>query len=157
MQSKAQIDQILRQKCEAKEIPGVVAMAATGNEVIYQGAFGKRDLSKDDAMTADSVFWIASMTKAITTAAGMQLVEQGKLSLDEPIGKLLPDLASPQVLEGFDAKGEPKLRAGQKADHAAPSHDPHRRLLPTTCGTATWGNIWRRPARPASSPARTPR
>lgn len=110
MQSKAQIDQILRQKCEAKEIPGVVAMAATGSEVIYQGAFGKRDLSKDDAMTTDSVFWIASMTKAITTAAGMQLVEQGKLSLDEPIGKLLPDLASPQVLEGFDAKGEPKLR-----------------------------------------------
>nr|MBA2401605.1 beta-lactamase family protein [Bradyrhizobium sp.] len=110
MQSKAQIDQILRQKCEAKEIAGVVAMAATGNEVIYQGAFGKRDLSKDDPMTADSVFWIASMTKAVTTAAGMQLVEQGKLSLDEPIGKLLPDLASPQVLEGFDAKGEPKLR-----------------------------------------------
>src|SRR3954462_15427250 len=114
MQSKAQIDQILRQKCEAKEIPGVVAMAATGSEVIYQGAFGKRDLSKDDAMTADSVFWIASMTKAITTAAGMQLVEQGKLSLVEPVGKLLPDLASPQVLEGFDAKGEPKLRPAKK-------------------------------------------
>src|SRR3954462_5531393 len=113
MQSKAQIDQILRQKCEAKEIPGVVAMAATGSEVIYQGAFGKRDLSKDDAMTADSVFWIASMTKAITTAAGMQLVEQGKLKLDEPIGKLLPDLASPQVLEGFDASGNPKLRAAK--------------------------------------------
>ena len=65
-------------------------------------------------MTVDSVFWIASMTKAITTAAGMQLVEQGKLSLDEPIGKVLPDLASPQVLEGFDAKGEPKLRAAKK-------------------------------------------
>ena len=110
MQSKAQIDQSLRQKCEAKEIPGVVAMAATGNEVIYQGAFGKRDLSKDDAMTTDSVFWIASMSKAITAAAGMQLVEQGKLSLDEPIGKVLPDLASPQVLEGFDANGAPKLR-----------------------------------------------
>jgi methyl acetate hydrolase len=114
MQSKAQIDQILRQKSEAREIPGVVAMAATGDEVIYQGAFGKRDLSKDDAMTADSVFWIASMTKAITCAAGMQLVEQGKLSLDEPIGKLLPDLDSPQVLEGFDANGEPKLRAAKK-------------------------------------------
>src|SRR4249920_674795 len=114
MQSKAQIDQILRQKSEAKEIPGVVAMAATGNEVIYQGAFGKRDLSRDDAMTADSVFWIASMTKAVTAAAGMQLVEQGKLSLDEPIGKVLPDLAAPQVLEGFDAKGEPKLRPAKK-------------------------------------------
>jgi CubicO group peptidase (beta-lactamase class C family) len=61
-------------------------------------------------MTPDSVFWIASMTKAITAAAAMQLVEQGKLSLDAPIGKVLPDLAAPQVLEGFDAKGEPKLR-----------------------------------------------
>src|SRR5829696_8351714 len=118
MQSKAEIDQVLRQKCETKEIPGVVAMAATGNEVIYQGAFGKRDLGKDDpkenVMTADSVFWIASMTKAITAAAAMQLVEQGKLSLDEPIGKLLPDLANPQVLEGFDAGGEPKLRPAKK-------------------------------------------
>jgi methyl acetate hydrolase len=110
MQSKARIDQLLRQKCDAKEIPGVVAIAATGNEVIYENAFGKRDLGKDDAMTTDSVFWIASMTKAVTSAGAMQLVEQGKLSLDEPIGKLLPDLASPQVLEGFDADGEPKLR-----------------------------------------------
>ena len=114
MQNNAQIDQVLRQKSDAKEIPGVVAMAASGKEVIYQGAFGKRDLSKDDAMTLDSVFWIASMTKAITAAAGMQLVEQGKLSLDTPIGKVLPDLASPQVLEGFDAKGEPKLRPAKK-------------------------------------------
>ncbi|HWX83564.1 MAG TPA: serine hydrolase domain-containing protein [Xanthobacteraceae bacterium] len=110
MQTQAQIDQILRQKSDAKEIPGVVAIAATAKEVIYQGAFGKRDLSKPDAMTADSVFWIASMTKAITTAGAMQLVEQGKLALEAPIGKLLPNLASPQVLEGFDAAGEPKLR-----------------------------------------------
>ena len=114
MQSKAEIDQVLREKCEAQEIPGVVAMAATGSEVIYEGAFGKRDLSKSDPMTSDSVFWIASMTKAITAAAGMQLVEQGKLALDEPIGKLLPDLAAPQVLEGFDAGGAPKLRAAKK-------------------------------------------
>jgi CubicO group peptidase (beta-lactamase class C family) len=114
MQSKAQIDQVLRQKSDAREIPGVGAIAATGNDVIYQGAFGKRDLSRDDAMTADSVFWIASMTKAITAAAGMQLVEQGKLSLDAPIGSVLPDLAAPQVLEGFDANGEPKLRPAKK-------------------------------------------
>jgi methyl acetate hydrolase len=110
MQGKAQIDQLLRQKSDAKEIPGVVAMAANSQEPIYQGAYGKRDLSKDDAMTPDSVFWIASMTKAITTAGAMQLVEQGKLSLDAPIGKVLPDLAAPQVLEGFDVQGEPKLR-----------------------------------------------
>jgi CubicO group peptidase (beta-lactamase class C family) len=114
MQSKPEIDQVLRQMADAKQIAGVVAMAATGKDVIYQGAFGKRDLSTDVAMTPDSVFWIASMTKAVTTTAGMQLVEQGKLSLDEPIGKVLPDLAAPQVLEGFDARGEPKLRPATK-------------------------------------------
>jgi len=115
MQSKAQIDQLLRQKCDVREIPGVVAMAANSKEVIYQGAYGKRDLSKDDAMTADSVFWIASMTKAITAAAAMQLVEQGKLSLDAPIGGVLPDLAAPLVLEGFDHRGEPRLRPARTA------------------------------------------
>ncbi|MDN5002904.1 serine hydrolase domain-containing protein [Bradyrhizobium sp. GCM10027634] len=115
MQSKAQIDEILRKTCDAKEIPGVVAIAASGSEILYQGAFGKRDLSKPDAMTADSVFWIASMTKAVTSAGAMQLVERGKLSLDAPIGSLLPDLANPQVLEGFDAKGEPKLRPAKSA------------------------------------------
>jgi CubicO group peptidase (beta-lactamase class C family) len=133
MQSKAQIDQALRQKADAKEIPGVVAMAATAKELIYQGAFGKRDLSKDDAMTPDSVFWIASMTKAITAAAAMQLVEQGKLSLEGPIGKLLPDLAAPQVLEGFDANGDPKLR---------PAKNPItlRHLMTHTAGFAY--NMW---------------
>ncbi len=115
MQGTPQIDRVLRDKTEAGEIPGVVAMAATGKEVIYQGAFGRRDLSKDAAMTLDSVFWIASMTKAITAAAAMQLVEQGRLSLEAPIGKLLPDLAAPQVLEGFDAKGEPMLRPARNA------------------------------------------
>src|ERR1700756_274200 len=55
MQSKAQIDQVLRQKSDAREIPGVVVIAANSKETIYQGAFGKRDLSKDDAMTLDSV------------------------------------------------------------------------------------------------------
>ncbi|MET0719766.1 MAG: serine hydrolase domain-containing protein [Tardiphaga sp.] len=110
MQIGSEIDQTLRQAAETGSIPGMVAMAATGNEVIYQGAFGQRDLSKDQPMTADSVFWIASMTKAVTSAAAMQLVEQGRLSLDAPIGTVLPDLASPQVLEGFAADGTPRLR-----------------------------------------------
>ena len=115
MRGYAEIDDVLRQKSNDQEIPGVVAMAANGNEVIYQAAYGKRDLSKPDTMTADSVFWIASMTKAITAAGAMQLVEQGKLSLDEPIGKVLPDLAAPQVFEGFDSNGEPKLRPAKCA------------------------------------------
>jgi methyl acetate hydrolase len=133
MQSKAQIDEILRQKSDAKEIPGVVAIAASGSDVLYQGAFGKRDLSKPDAMTTDSVFWIASMTKAVTAAGAMQLVEQGKLSLDTPIGSVLPDLAKPQVLEGFDAKGEPKLRPAKGAITL-------RQLMTHTAGFAY--NVW---------------
>ena len=120
MQSKAQIDQILRQKCEAKDVPGVVAMAATGSEMIYQGAFGKRDLGKDDPMKVDSVFWIASMTKAITCAAAMQLVEQGKLALDEPIGRLLPELATEGV-GGLRRHGEPKLRDASRRSRCATS------------------------------------
>src|ERR1700761_7041914 len=133
MQTASQIDQLLRRMTDSGTVPGIVAIAATGKEPIYQGAFGKRDLSKDDAMTPDSVFWIASMTKAITSAAGMQLVEQGKLSLDEPIGKVLPDLDAPQVLEGFDANGEPKLR---------PAKNPItlRHLMTHTAGFAY--NMW---------------
>jgi CubicO group peptidase (beta-lactamase class C family) len=133
MQSKAEIDGILSKTSDSKEIPGVVAIAASGNEVLYQGAFGKRDLSKPDAMTADSVFWIASMTKAVTGAGAMQLVEQGKLSLDAPIGSLLPDLAKPQVLEGFDTKGEPKLRPAKSAITL-------RQLMTHTAGFAY--NMW---------------
>ncbi len=114
MQGQSEIDQVLRQASETQEIPGVVAIAADGNDALYQGAFGKRDLSKPDPMTADSVFWIASMTKAVTTAGAMQLVEQGKLSLDAPVSAVLPDLAAPQVLEGFDANGEPRLRPAKR-------------------------------------------
>jgi methyl acetate hydrolase len=110
----AGIDQAFRQATDAKEVPGVVAVAATGDGVLYEGAFGKRDLAKGTDMTLDSVFWIASMTKALTATAAMQLVEQGKLKLDEPMGKLLPELAAPQVLEGFNDKGEPKLRPAKR-------------------------------------------
>jgi CubicO group peptidase (beta-lactamase class C family) len=108
------IDQTLRSMTEARDLPGVVAVAGSSNGTLYEGAFGKRDLSNDQPMTVDSVFWIASMTKAITSAAAMQLVEQGKLSLDEPIGKVLPDLANPQVLEGFGADGAPKTRPAKR-------------------------------------------
>ena len=101
------IDRVLRQAADAKEVPGVVAVAATSDGVLYEGAFGKRDLVKGNDMTLDSVFWIASMTKALTATAAMQLVEQGKLKLDEPIAKLLPDLAAPQVLEGLMTRANP--------------------------------------------------
>jgi CubicO group peptidase (beta-lactamase class C family) len=91
-----------------------VALAANDKGTIYSGAFGVRSLGQSQAMTLDSVFWIASMTKAVTTAAAMQMVEQGKLKLDQPASEILPDLASAQVLEGFDAAGTPKLRAAKR-------------------------------------------
>ena len=66
------IDHVLRQAVHAQDVPGVVAMAATDEGIIYEGAFGTRELGKDATMTSDTVVWIASMTKAITAAAAMQ-------------------------------------------------------------------------------------
>jgi methyl acetate hydrolase len=108
------IDAALRRAAEAKEVPGVVAMAATDGGILYEGAFGLRDLATGPAMTKDTVFRIASMTKAVTSVAAMQLVEQGKLELDQPIGAVVPELASPQVLDGFDPAGAPRLRTAKR-------------------------------------------
>jgi methyl acetate hydrolase len=114
MRQLPQVDQTLKAATDRGDVPGVVAMAATREGPVYQGAFGRRALPDGSAMTADTVFWIASMTKAITSTAAMRLVEQGKLSLDWPIAEVLPELASPQVLEGFDAAGEPQLRPARR-------------------------------------------
>ena len=105
----------LRQAVESGDVPGVVAAAATADGLIFEGAFGKRDLASDASMTADTVVWIASMTKAITGAGAMQQVERGKLSLDGDIAKVLPELGRVQVLEGFDGDGKPRLRAPKRA------------------------------------------
>jgi CubicO group peptidase (beta-lactamase class C family) len=114
MEPLAGIDGALSRAVEAREVPGVVALAATDNGVMYEGASGMRDLAKGPAMTLDTVFRIASMTKAVTSVAAMQLVEQDELQLEEPIGSVLPELASPQVLEGFDASGAPRLRPARR-------------------------------------------
>src|SRR5262249_14936346 len=104
---RARIDSALRQAVDTKDVPGVVAMAATEKGLLYEGAFGTRDLAQGPEMTLDTVFRIASMTKAVTSVAAMQLVEQGKLQLEQPVDNVLPELASPQVLEGFDASDAP--------------------------------------------------
>jgi methyl acetate hydrolase len=93
----------------------VVAAAANADGIIFEQAFGTRDLATGAPMTTDTVVWIASMTKAITGACAMQLVEQGKLSLDGDIGSVLPPLRDVKVLEGFDANGQPRLRAPKRA------------------------------------------
>lgn len=108
------IDQALSQAVEAGRVPHVVAIGATDEGIVYEGAFGKHSMDGAIDVTPDSVYWIASMTKAITATACMQLVEQGKLDLDQTLGELLPQLQSPMVLEGFDAAGEPQLRPASR-------------------------------------------
>ena len=104
------IDATLSEAVDRRAVPGVVAMAAADRGVIYEGAFGRRDLTTNAAMTTDTVVWIASMTKAITATAVMQLVERGKLALDAPAAAVVPELNAAKVLEGFDAAGQPRLR-----------------------------------------------
>ena len=105
-----EIDAMLQARVDASEAPGVVAMAATERSVAYQGAFGVRDIRTAAKMSADTVFRIASMVKLLTAVAAMQLVEAGKLGLDEPAATIDPALGSHPVLVGFDAKGVPQLR-----------------------------------------------
>jgi CubicO group peptidase (beta-lactamase class C family) len=109
-----EIDAVLQAAIDAAEVPGVVAMAATGESVVYQGAFGVRGMGGASKMTPDTLFRIASMVKLLTSVAAMQLVERGKLELDKPAAEIDPTLASPQVLVGFDAQGAPQLRPAQK-------------------------------------------
>jgi CubicO group peptidase (beta-lactamase class C family) len=111
---KAKIDAVLSGAVTSGDVPGVVALAADDKGVIYEGAFGKRNLVTGTAMTPDTMFWIASMTKAVTSIAALQMVEQGKLSLDKPISDVVMELSAAQVLEGFDAEGKPKLRAPKR-------------------------------------------
>src|SRR5262249_2600956 len=114
MRQLPQVDLVLKAATDRGDVPGVVAMAATREGPVYRAAFGKRTLPDGPAMTADTVFWIASMTKAITSTAARRLARQGKLSLDSPISEVLPELTAPQVLEGFDAAGEPILRPARR-------------------------------------------
>ncbi|KZM56053.1 MULTISPECIES: serine hydrolase domain-containing protein [Aeribacillus] len=90
--------------------PGVVAMVTDRDGNIYEGAAGVRDLGKKTPMTTDTVFALFSTTKAITGTALMKLVEEGKVSLDDPVKKYVPEIAEIPVLEGFDKDGQPKLR-----------------------------------------------
>jgi len=110
----SQIDSAFRAATSAAEVPGVVAMAANDHGVLYEGIFGKRRLGDGAAMTRDTVFRVASMVKVITSVAALQLVEQDKLSLDAPVPDIEPAIGSPQVLDGFDAKGLPQLRPAQR-------------------------------------------
>lgn len=104
------IDNAITQALKRAGLPGAVAMIGDRDNVLYAKAFGERGVADPAPMSKDDVFWFASMTKAVTSVAAMQLVEQGRIALDEPIGRVLPKLAKAQVLTGFDDAGGPITR-----------------------------------------------
>ena len=108
---QSSIDAILKKVTTGSpRVAGVVAIATDRTENIYEGAAGKRMEGGDADMTTDTVFAIFSTTKAITGTAALQLVEDGRLELDAPAKIYAPDIGKLQVLEGFDARGQPRLR-----------------------------------------------
>ena len=94
----------------SRKVPGVVALATNREGNIYEGVAGVRSLGGRKAMTPDTVFAIFSTTKAITGAACLQLMEDGRLDLDAPAKQYVPLIGDLQVLEGFDSAGDPMLR-----------------------------------------------
>ena len=110
MTLKKRADSLLRHATQSGSVPGVVAMATNREGTLYEGAFGERVLGSGAAMGLDSVLWIASMTKALTTTAALQLVEQGRLELDAPASEVAPQLGQARVLTGFDSAGQPLTR-----------------------------------------------
>jgi CubicO group peptidase (beta-lactamase class C family) len=114
--SRSAIDKVLADAVARGDVPGVVAMATDRHGIVYQGAFGVADAASKRPMTVDTVFRIASMTKPVTSLAAMQLVEQGRLSLDDPAEKHLPQLANLKVFETFDARtGAYTVRPAKRA------------------------------------------
>jgi CubicO group peptidase (beta-lactamase class C family) len=112
----AALDASLRAAVERKDVPGVVALITNREGVVYQSAFGVADVATGRPLAADALFRIASMTKAITSVALMQLIEQGRIGLDDPAEKYLPELANQKVIESFDATtGAYQLRPAARA------------------------------------------
>ena len=107
-------DTAFRETLANVDLPGMSAMIVDRDGVRYAHASGERNAVTNEPMALDTPCQIASMTKALVSVGAMQLVEQGKLELDAPIGKVLPELANPQVLEGFDENGKPVLRPATK-------------------------------------------
>ena len=99
MSSVAEIDQFLHEAVAHREIPCVTAIVADKKRVLYHQAFGKLENSARQEMPLDAIFRIMSLTKPITSVLVMALYEQGKVGLDDPISRYLPDLKDPQVID----------------------------------------------------------
>jgi methyl acetate hydrolase len=100
----AEIDAILQRAVQQKTVPGVVAIIANKDQILYHNAYGLMDVGKQKPMTKDAIFRIASMTKPVTSVAIMMLVEEGKLKLDDPVSKYIPSFQNREVIDTFNPK-----------------------------------------------------
>lgn len=98
----AEIDGILQRAIEQGTVPGVVAIVANKDQILYHAAYGLMDVGKKKPMTKDSIFRIASMTKPVTSVAIMMLVEEGKLRLDDPVSKYIPSFENRETVASFN-------------------------------------------------------
>ena len=126
----AEIDALLQRVVQAGIVPGVVAIVASKDHILYHHAYGLRDMRGQKAMQEDTIFRIASMTKPLTSAAIMLLVEQGKLRLDDPVSKFIPSFANRETIASFDAS------SGAFTTRKAASEVLIRHLLTHTSGLA---------------------
>jgi CubicO group peptidase (beta-lactamase class C family) len=99
------IDAVINAEIESGRIPGAVGLIAKDGEIVYHRAFGMADIDTGEPMQADSIFRIASMTKAITSVGVMMLYEQGRFQLNDPVSKYLPAFANPRVVVAIDDNG----------------------------------------------------
>jgi CubicO group peptidase (beta-lactamase class C family) len=112
--SRAALDRfgdLIRKEIAADKIPGGVLLIQQHGKLVYLESFGVRDPATKAPMTPDTIFQVYSMTKAITSVAAMMLVEDGKLSLDDPVSKYIPAFADAKVgVDDSDEVGQRPLR-----------------------------------------------
>ncbi len=99
-----EINALLQLAVEQGTVPGVVAIVANKNQILYHAAFGLQDVGKRKEMAKDSIFRIASMTKPVTSVAVMMLQDEGKLRVDDPVSKYLPAYKDREVIATYDEK-----------------------------------------------------
>ncbi len=122
----ATIHPAMEEAVKAKQAAGVVTLVMEKGKVVHHDAAGMADIAKGRKMEKDALVWIASMTKSVNATAVMTLVDEGKLSLDEPASKWLPDLGKVTV-EGGAAPEQPitlRMLLSHTAGIAFPSRKP---------------------------------
>ena len=142
----------IREAIDAGLLAGAVTLVWQAGEVLQVNELGYRDVDARLPMQRDTMFRIASMTKPVTVAAAMALVEEGKLSLTDPVAKWLPELADMRVLRR-SAGTAGQDRAGPPADHDRRSDDAPQRAGVRVLGAAAAGlGIRQVVAAPGSGP-----